>query len=96
MNWTQGLSLELGPENIRVNIVSVGGIVTPNLMNAYERWGKGISEEEYFRPRTQNVPLQRLGTAEEVANAIYFLASPRGAYVSGQCIATDGGGVRVI
>lgn len=96
MNWTQGLSLELGPENIRINIVSVGGIVTPNLMNAYERWGKGISEDEYFRPRTQNVPLQRLGTAEEVANAIYFLASPRGAYVSGQCIATDGGGVRVI
>lgn len=96
MNWTQGLSLELGPENIRINIVSVGGIVTPNLMSAYERWGEGMTEEEYFRPRTQNVPLQRLGTADEVAQAIYFLASPRGAYVTGQCIATDGGGVRVI
>ena len=96
MNWTQGLSLELGPENIRINIVSVGGIVTPNLMSAYERWGKGMSEDEYFLPRTQNVPLQRLGTAEEVAEAIYFLASPRGSYVTGQCVATDGGGVRVI
>ncbi|HAA93585.1 MAG TPA: hypothetical protein DCE33_14140, partial [Rhodospirillaceae bacterium] len=96
MNWTQGLSLELGPENIRVNIVSVGGIVTPNLMTSYERWGDGMTEDEYFRPRTENVPLQRLGTAEEVADAIYFLASPRGAYVTGQCIATDGGGVRVI
>jgi len=96
MNWTQGLSLELGPENIRINIVSVGGIVTPNLLSAYERWGKGMSEDEYFLPRTQNVPLQRLGTAEEVAEAIYFLASPRGSYVTGQCVATDGGGVRVI
>ena len=34
--------------------------------------------------------------AEEVAEAIYFLASPRGSYVTGQCVATDGGGVRVI
>ena len=96
MNWTQGLSLELGPENIRVNVVSVGGIVTPNLMNAYKRWGKNMSQDEYFRPRTQNVPLKRLGNVEEVAEAIYFLASPRGGYVTGQCIATDGGGLRVI
>jgi 3-oxoacyl-[acyl-carrier protein] reductase len=96
MNWVQGLSLELGPENIRINIVSVGGIVTPNLMSAYDRWGEGKTGTEYFRPRTRNIALQRLGTAEEVANAIYFLASPRGAYVTGQCIATDGGGLRVI
>ena len=65
-------------------------------MSAYERWGRGMSEDEYFLPRTQNVPLKRLGTAEEVAEAIYFLASPRGSYITGQCIATDGGSLRVI
>ena len=96
MNWVQGMSLELGPENIRANIVAVGGIETPNLLNAYDTWGEGMTKDEYFQPRTKNVPLKRLGSAEEVAQAIYFLASPRGAYVTGQCIATDGGGVRVM
>lgn len=94
LNWSKTLSMELGAENIRVNVVSVGGIMTPNLLTGYERWGKGMSIDEYYAPRTANIPLRRLGTPEEVAQAIYFLASPRSAYISGQCLAIDGGGLR--
>jgi 3-oxoacyl-[acyl-carrier protein] reductase len=43
-----------------------------------------------------NIPLARLGTIEEVANAILFLASPQSSYVTGQCLSVDGGGVRMI
>jgi 3-oxoacyl-[acyl-carrier protein] reductase len=43
-----------------------------------------------------NIPMQRLGTIEEVAQAILFLASPQAGYVTGQCLSVDGGGVRTI
>ena len=94
LNWSKSLSHELGPENIRVNVVSVGGIITPNLEGVYERFGEGQSFDDFFKPRTKNLALRRLGKAQEVADAIYFFASPRSAYISGQYLALDGGGVR--
>ena len=94
LNWSKSLSIELGPEGIRVNVVSVGGILTPNLEGVHERFGEGQTFEEFFKPRTKNLSLRRLGKAGEVADAIYFFASPRSAYISGQYLALDGGGVR--
>jgi NAD(P)-dependent dehydrogenase (short-subunit alcohol dehydrogenase family) len=94
LNWSKSLSHELGPENIRVNVVSVGGIITPNLEGVHERFGEGQSFAEFFKPRTKNLALRRLGKGQEVADAIYFFASPRSAYISGQYLALDGGGVR--
>ncbi len=94
LNWSKSLSHELGPEGIRVNVVSVGGIKTPNLEGVYERFNEGESFEAFFKHRTKNLGLRRLGLSEEVAEAIYFFASPRSAYISGQYLALDGGGVR--
>ena len=94
LNWSKSLSHELGPENIRVNVVSVGGIITPNLEGVYERFGEGQTFDQFFKPRTKNLALRRLGKGQEVADAIYFFASPRSAYISGQYLALDGGGVR--
>jgi len=94
LNWSESLSHELGPENIRVNVVSVGGIVTPNLLGVHERFGEGQTFDAFFKPRTKNLALRRLGKGQEVADAIYFFASPRSAYISGQYLALDGGGVR--
>ena len=94
LNWSKSLSHELGPEGIRVNVVSVGGIVTPNLEGVHERFGEGQSFDEFFKHRIKNLALRRLGTAREVADAIYFFASPHSTYISGQCLALDGGGVR--
>jgi len=49
---------------------------------------------EFEAWRCIGVPFKRMGTAEEMAEAIYFLATPRSAYITGQCLAIDGGAIR--
>ncbi len=94
MNLSKGLSLELAADNIRVNVVSVGGIMTEQMEAGRQKWAPEKTLEAFLAPRVANIPLQRLGTVEEVAQLIYFLASPLSAYVTGQCVAVDGGGLR--
>jgi 3-oxoacyl-[acyl-carrier protein] reductase len=96
MNLSKGLSLELASDNIRVNVVSVGGIMTGQMEAGRQKWAPEKSLAAFLSPRVANIPLQRLGTVEEVAQAIYFLASPLSSYVTGQCLAVDGGGLRSI
>lgn len=96
LNLSKGLSLELAAENIRVNVVSVGGILTPQMEAGRRRWAPEKSLDEFLAPRVANIPLMRLGTSEEVAEAIYFLGSPRSSYITGQFLAVDGGGLRSI
>lgn len=96
MNLSKGLSLELALDNIRVNIVSVGGIMTEQMEAGRQKWAPEKSLDAFLAPRVANIPLQRLGTVEEVAQTIYFLASPLSGYITGQCVAVDGGGSRAI
>lgn len=96
MNFSKGLSLELAGEGMRVNVVAVGGILTGQMEAGRRRWAPEKSLEEFLAPRVMNIPMQRLGTVEEVAQAILFLASPQAGYVTGQCLSVDGGGVRMI
>jgi NAD(P)-dependent dehydrogenase (short-subunit alcohol dehydrogenase family) len=83
-NLTQLMSLELGPRGIRVNAVS------PGLIHA------GMGDAVYSNPRTREVrtkavPLRRLGTAEDIARTVMFLASDAASYITGQEIEVDGG-----
>jgi NAD(P)-dependent dehydrogenase (short-subunit alcohol dehydrogenase family) len=96
MNFSKGLSLELAGEGMRVNVVAVGGILTGQMEAGRRKWAPDKSLEEFLAPRVMNIPMQRLGTIEEVAQAILFLASPQAGYVTGQCLSVDGGGVRMI
>ena len=96
MNLSKGLSLELAQDQIRVNVVAVGGIMTEQMEAGRRKWAPEKSLEQFLAPRVANIPLQRLGTVEEVAQTIFFLASPLSSYITGQCIATDGGGLRSI
>ena len=80
---TMSAALELSPE-IRVNCVSPGIIRTP------------MTEELYARPETlepveRAIPLQRTGTAGEVAEVVLFLATDRASFVTGQNLIVDGG-----
>lgn len=79
---TKSLAKELAPSKIRVNEVAPGFIDTE--MNAH------ISDEDK-RTFCENVLLSRAGTAEEVANAVFFLASKESSYVTGQTLRVDGG-----
>lgn len=81
-SMTKSLAKELSLSNIRVNEVVPGLIDTD--MNAH----LSIQEKQDF---CQNVLLQRVGKAEEVAKAIYFLASENSSYITGQSLRVDGG-----
>ncbi len=80
--YTRNAALELGGEGIRVNAVAPGLIDRPGLAQA---WPDGVQ-------RWQNrVPLARLGTPEDIADACLFLASPLARWITGVTLAVDGG-----
>ncbi|MBO5938889.1 MAG: 3-oxoacyl-ACP reductase FabG [Clostridia bacterium] len=79
---TMALAKELGPSGITVNCVEPGVIDTE--MNA-------ILDEDARAALCDETPLCRLGTAEEVAALIAFLASDEAGFITGQCIGIDGG-----
>ena len=94
MNLSKSLSLELAHENIRVNVVALESILTSQTEKSRERWAPDKTMEEFLAPRNANIPMHRLGTPEEVAHAIYCLTAPLGAYITGQVLSVDGGGLR--
>lgn len=80
------LSIEWGPHNIRVNAVNPG-YTTNNMAGGDERHA-AVGLEEEIRRMT---PLGRRGTVAEIAGPVVFLASDAAAFVSGVCLAVDGG-----
>jgi NAD(P)-dependent dehydrogenase (short-subunit alcohol dehydrogenase family) len=80
---TKTLALELAPHGITVNAVAPGAIDTPMNTNAYT--------PEVRRTYEERIPMQRIGTAEEVADVVLFLASDAARYVTGQELVVDGG-----
>lgn len=78
------LAVEWGPHGIRVNTVSPGLVRTAMSENYYQN-------ERIHTARKSAVALRRIGSPEDVANVVGFLASDAAAYVSGQEIVVDGG-----
>lgn len=88
----KSLALQLGKENILVNTLCPGKILTDRLLGGLKQ--SGLSREEYLARQGAEVPLGRVGTAEEFANVAVFLASERASYVTGVALQVDGGLVR--
>lgn len=86
---TKGLSKELAPFNILVNVVAVGKIKSMQQERRAKR--SGMSVEEHYAKTGKTIPLGRVGEAEEVANVIAFLGSDAASYITGTCINVDGG-----
>jgi len=82
IGFTKALAKELGPSNIRVNCVSPGFIFSK--MN--ENIDKSAVEE-----LKNETPLCRLGTPEDVANAVYFIATESASFITGQVLSVNGG-----
>jgi NAD(P)-dependent dehydrogenase (short-subunit alcohol dehydrogenase family) len=80
----QQMAIEWGPDGIRCNCVSPGPTLTPMTAIAY-------SNPKLKQQRESNIPLRRLGRPEDIANAIAFLMSPEGAYITGVNLMVDGG-----
>jgi NAD(P)-dependent dehydrogenase (short-subunit alcohol dehydrogenase family) len=81
---TKVLAIEYGPWNIRVNTISPGAIMTPNLKHAIEHF------HHYDKLCAKSV-LHRVGQPEEIANAAVFLASVEASFVTSTNFVVDGG-----
>ena len=79
---TRSLALELAPSGIRVNCVAPGCIETDMVR---------VLGEETRRMLVEETPLGRLGTPEDVAQAVVFFASERASFFTGQVLTADGG-----
>ncbi len=82
IGFTKALAKEVAPSGVTVNCVCPGVIDTK--MNA--RFSKDEMQE-----LVSQIPLSRLGNAQEIASLIYFLSSPSASYITGQVITADGG-----
>ncbi|EIW77712.1 NAD(P)-binding protein [Coniophora puteana RWD-64-598 SS2] len=91
---TQTLARELGPHGITVNTYAPGPIDTPFMHDAVEKIAKGLgapSKEAFMGQFLQMCSVSRLGTPEDVAGVVSFLASKDSAYITGQSFNVDGG-----
>jgi NAD(P)-dependent dehydrogenase (short-subunit alcohol dehydrogenase family) len=87
-NVMQTAALEFAPDNIRVNAIAPASTDTPAMRESFARTGDASAA------RAANIerhPLGRIGTAEEVAELAFFLASPRAGWITGSLYPIDGG-----
>jgi 3-oxoacyl-[acyl-carrier protein] reductase len=87
------LARELGPDKILVNVVAPGRIETERIAELDQATAtrRGVDLQQVKKESVGSIPLGRLGTPEEFANLLVFLASDAGRYISGQAIIVDGG-----
>ena len=82
ISFTRAVAQELARFGIQVNAIAPGLIKTEMLQDM---------DEEMIKKFTDKIPLGRIGTANDVANAVLFLASQSADYITGQTISVDGG-----
>jgi NAD(P)-dependent dehydrogenase (short-subunit alcohol dehydrogenase family) len=83
-HMTRVLAIEWAPYGIRVNAVAPGTTETPSRAPL-------LADPERRATMLNRIPLKRFGTAEEMAAAVRYLASPAAAYITGQTLLVDGG-----
>ncbi|MFH8658278.1 SDR family NAD(P)-dependent oxidoreductase [Streptomyces afghaniensis] len=84
----KGAAIEWAARGIRVNVVAPGLTSTPVIEASFQR---RPDPEAYRREREAQIPLQRLASPEEIADAVLFLASPESSYITGAVLPVDGG-----
>ena len=90
LNLTRAMAIDYGKHNIRVNCICPGDIDTPMLRSECEQLGE---ETVTFLREAANRPIARVGTPEDVANAVLFLASGMATWITGTHLVVDGGGL---
>ena len=91
LNMTRAMCIDHGKDNIRVNTVCPGDIDTPMLQSEAEQLGQKY--DEAYKQDCAKRPIARLGTVEDVANAVLFFSSDMSTWVTGAHLVVDGGGI---
>ena len=92
LNMTRAMAIDFGKYNIRVNTVCPGDIDTPMLRSECEQLG-GVYDKKYLESCINERPIRRIGTTDDVANAVLFFASEMSTWVTGAHLVVDGGGI---
>jgi 3-oxoacyl-[acyl-carrier protein] reductase len=87
--FTRTLAIELGPYGINVNSIAPGFIITPMIEETARRMG--VSLEDFTKGAAEMLPVRRVGTPEDIAGVVAFLAGPDASYITGQNLYVDGG-----
>jgi 3-oxoacyl-[acyl-carrier protein] reductase len=93
INLSKNLARQAGTYNVRVNCVAPGNVIFPG--GSWKKHQADRPEETAHYIETE-VPLQRFGRPEEIADVIVFIASDRASFITAACIVVDGGQVRNI
>lgn len=95
---TVGLAAAFGPKGIRINAINPGITLTGRVQEglAVESKMTGLAEAELLKKSEAKIPLGRIGTPEEIARVVLFLASEQASYVTGAIVPMDGGANPVI
>jgi 3-oxoacyl-[acyl-carrier protein] reductase len=80
---TKVLAAELGPRNVRVNAISPASVPTPGAL--------GLNDPAEYERRKRTIPLRRLGSEQDNADACAFLLSPAASFINGEILHVDGG-----
>jgi NAD(P)-dependent dehydrogenase (short-subunit alcohol dehydrogenase family) len=80
---TKALAAELGPRGVRVNALAPGSVPTPGAL--------GLNDKAEYERRTRTIPLRRLGSEEDNAEACAFLVSDSASFINGEILHVDGG-----
>ena len=96
LGWAKALSDELAPHGITVNTVCPGYTRTERVEAILETQSNssGLKKEEIEKSIAENIPMKRVGEAEDLAGLITFLASEKADYMTGLAIQVDGGSAR--
>jgi NAD(P)-dependent dehydrogenase (short-subunit alcohol dehydrogenase family) len=90
VNLTRAMAIDHGKHNIRVNCVCPGDVDTPMLRSECDQLGADVQS---FMKEAAIRPLARVGTPDDIANAVLFLASPMSSWITGAALVVDGGGL---
>ena len=94
IGYAKTLSLEVAAHGINVNTICPGYIDTTRLQKVF---AAGTEAADVVRARlVQEIPMQRIGTVDDIASVVALLVSPRGRYVTGTSIPVDGGLLRAL
>ena len=91
IHFTRTLGVQYAAKGIRANTVIPGHVLTPLVEHRLAKQYRGGNFEEFIAQRSRNIPMERMGTAWDLAYAALFLASDEARYVTATEILSDGG-----